>query len=249
MSKFYSEQGSKGSESSKSDDDYSNYDYSDDDSVKKQDGSEEIVDGQPRETAAIVDGQPRETAAIEGEKHVENPGFYYMELRIFLDSEDKELIQKYEEHVSEHNKKFNDELHCDSGFDLLLPEDVNIDTEFLSTFMIDHKLKCEAVIINGDNSSIFYPTGFYLYPRSSFSKYPMMMSNHVGIIDSGYRGNLKASVRNMNPPHSEPITINKYSKLFQVCAPTLCRIMVEIVDSADKLSETTRGDGGFGSTG
>ncbi len=227
-------------------------DYSVEESVQPGENAE-IEDGQHGENAESEGEKLDETAKSEDGKHGENAGFYYMILLIFLDSEDEELRQKYEEHVLEHNKKCDKDVYCDSGFDLLLPEDVNInDTKFLSTFMIDHKLKCEAVMVNAvTGSGSMYPTGFYLYPRSSFSNYPLMMSNHVGIIDSGYRGNLLASVRNMNPPDSdsEPITIEKYSKLFQVCAPTLCRIMVEIVDSADKLSETTRGDGGFGSTG
>ena len=35
---------------------------------------------------------------------------------------------------------------------------------------------------------------FYVYPRSSISKTPLRMANSVGIIDSGYRGNLKFAV-------------------------------------------------------
>ena len=35
--------------------------------------------------------------------------------------------------------------------------------------------------------------GYYLYPRSSISKTPLILANSVGIIDSGYRGNIKAA--------------------------------------------------------
>ena len=36
---------------------------------------------------------------------------------------------------------------------------------------------------------------YQIYPRSSLSKYPIMLANHVGIIDSGYRGNLIVAFR------------------------------------------------------
>jgi dUTP pyrophosphatase len=70
-----------------------------------------------------------------------------------------------------------------------------------------------------------------------------MMANSVGIIDAGYRGNIMAKVRNMNL--TSPVKVNKGDKLFQICAPDLKSIKLNIVDT---LSETTRGSGGFGST-
>ena len=36
------------------------------------------------------------------------------------------------------------------------------------------------------------PTGCLLYPRSSLSKTPYMLANSVGVIDAGYRGEVKA---------------------------------------------------------
>ena len=40
------------------------------------------------------------------------------------------------------------------------------------------------------------PTGYYSYPRSSISKTPLLLANNVGIIDSGYRGNIKVAFDN-----------------------------------------------------
>lgn len=88
------------------------------------------------------------------------------------------------------------------------------------------------------------PTGFYLYPRSSTgSKTPLRLSNSVGIIDAGYRGPLTAFVDNVS---DEPFTMKKGERYFQVCAPDLSPINFKLVD---QLSDTTRGTGGFGSTG
>jgi len=71
----------------------------------------------------------------------------------------------------------------------------------------------------------------------------LMMANSVGIIDAGYRGNIMAKVRNMSQTET---TINEGEKLFQICSPTLEPIKFQIVD---KLSDSSRGAGGFGSTG
>jgi len=88
------------------------------------------------------------------------------------------------------------------------------------------------------------PTGFYLYPRSSTgSKTPIRLSNSVGIIDAGYRGPLMAIVDNIS---DDDFTLKRGERYFQVCAPDLGPIQFKLVDT---LSETTRGEEGFGSTG
>ena len=84
---------------------------------------------------------------------------------------------------------------------------------------------------------------YYLYPRSSISKTDFMMANSVGIIDAGYRGNIMAKIRNMNLEGISKVSEN--DKMFQICAPDLKPIKIELVN---ELSETSRGDGGFGST-
>ena len=89
---------------------------------------------------------------------------------------------------------------------------------------------------------------FYLYPRSSISKTPLMLANHTGIIDSGYRGNLKVAMRSMYFDETDSYTVSANSRLVQICDPTLKPIYVVIVDESE-LSNTERGEGGFGSTG
>jgi dUTP pyrophosphatase len=80
-------------------------------------------------------------------------------------------------------------------------------------------------------------------PRSSISKTPLRLSNSIGLIDPGYRGEIIAAVDNIK---SEPYTAKPRQRLFQLAAMNGSSIHFSLVD---ELSETTRGMGGFGSTG
>ena len=75
-----------------------------------------------------------------------------------------------------------------------------------------------------------------------------MQSNHVGVIDSGYRGNLKVPLRFLPEENMNNYTVQSKTRLVQVCHPSLCPIYVVLME-ADDLSSTSRGSGGFGSTG
>jgi dUTPase len=103
------------------------------------------------------------------------------------------------------------------------------------------------------------PCGFYLYPRSSISKTRMRLANSVGIIDSGYRGDIIAAVDTIGLFGSTDIwniwketlsPIKKYDRYFQICSPNLSPFLVHIVETEEELgARTARGTGGFGSTG
>ena len=123
----------------------------------------------------------------------------------------------------------------DAGVDLIIPSDIMIYRN--STKLIDLGIKCEAFDDDGN------PLSYYLRTRSSIYKTPMRLANAVGVIDSGYRGNIKAALDNIR---DEEYTIKKGSRLVEICSPTLSPITVCIVDN---VSETDRGEGGFGSTG
>ena len=152
-------------------------------------------------------------------------------MKLILRTLTDELFLKYQNHT--HYK------HGDSGLDLFFPEDVTIDPKTLGN-MIDLKIQCEA--LNSEDKNLSY----YLYPRSSISKTPLRMSNSVGIIDAGYRGNIMVALDN----HSEDsYTIQKGTRLFQICSPILEEIELQVLSQSQNLSETERGNGGFGSTG
>ena len=96
------------------------------------------------------------------------------------------------------NKQYND----DSGLDLIIPDDITIPKRTFAT-KIYHKIRCQPKDMHG----------YYLYPRSSISKTTLRLSNSVGIIDAGYRGNLMAVVDNIS---DEPYQVQKGQRLFQI---------------------------------
>ena len=130
----------------------------------------------------------------------------------------------------------NRESRGDAGLDLYCPGDLTIPPH--ETVKIDLKIQCEGLSDN-DGRNVCY----YLYPRSSISKTPLRLANSVGIIDSGYRGNIMAVVDNIS---DEPFDIQKGQRLFQICGRFLEPINLTLVDT---LSDSERGNGGFGSTG
>lgn len=174
----------------------------------------------------------------------------YYELRIFVDSNDAELLRLYETARDKHNALFYSKAvkECDkfydAGFDLFCPAPLPSIANGIIGVKIDHHVKCSMRTHDG-----IYNVGYYLYPRSSTgTKTPLRLSNSVGIIDSGYRGNITAVFDNVG---SSPFTIEQYQRLVQICPPNLSYpFVVTLVSSVHELSgETTRGSGGFGSTG
>lgn len=121
----------------------------------------------------------------------------------------------------------------DSGIDLYLPTATAF-SHFCVT-MVSHKIQCQMLTPTG------MPTSYWLVPRSSIAKTPLMLANSVGLIDAGYRGDIIGAFRSTTDCTIEPLT-----RLLQICAPTLGPIRVELVD---ELPESSRGSGGFGSTG
>jgi len=151
---------------------------------------------------------------------------------------DKGLMEIYKEKVEKHNTGYTNDTYADSGFDLFVPDNVVFDTAHKSKF-IDMGVKAEMII--GDNT-----LPFYIYPRSSISKTPLMLANHTGIIDAGYRGNLISAFRSFEPNY----IVEKHTRLVQICAPNLSPLFVKIVDENELWGQwSIRGEGGFGSTG
>ena len=168
----------------------------------------------------------------------------YMHLKIYVDSDDKELKQKYIEAITERNSKFlNNIEHIDAGFDLFSPEDKTLNSSGVNK--LDYKVICCAKMVDRNNST--YNTGFYMYPRSSISKSYIRLANNVGIIDAGYRGHL---IGMFDVIYHDTLTVNKLERHLQICAPNLIPIIVDLVETIEELGENTaRGHGGFGSTG
>ena len=165
-------------------------------------------------------------------------------LKIAIDNVNDEISKLYKDSIDKNNNNILNNIHCDSGFDIFFTNTIHIPYTINKACLIDLGIKCE--MIKKDKNSIT-PLPFYVYPRSSFSKTPLILANHVGIIDSGYRGTLKGAVKNFDKDNDH-YTCSEFTRLFQICSPDLSPFFVCLVDSHE-LSSTQRNDGGFGSTG
>jgi dUTPase len=174
-----------------------------------------------------------------------------MNLKIFIDDDDENLKNIYNEAVLKHNKKIQDYPDIiDAGFDLYAPLNKTQQLFFspANVNKLDFKIICSAQITNTNTeTNKTYNTGYYMYPRSSISKTRLRLANSVGIIDAGYRGHIMAMFDVIG---NEDYEGKAYERYIQICAPSLIPIIVEIVEKIDDLGEkTARGQGGFGSTG
>jgi dUTP pyrophosphatase len=86
-----------------------------------------------------------------------------------------------------------------------------------------------------------------VFPRSSIRKYDLSLTNCVGVIDSGYRGEIQATFKKtswLKGDSSDKYVVgDRGSQIIILPYPK-----VSMVES-EELSDTERGDGGFGSTG
>jgi dUTP pyrophosphatase len=166
---------------------------------------------------------------------------------LLVSIQDNQLKQEYTDKIRLHNLNITNNVFPDSGFDLIVPEDNVFDKVFESKF-IDMQVKAEMIYCDV-NSDVVSTCAYKIHPRSSISKTPLMLSNHTGIIDSGYRGNLIGAFRLLSSPTTfQNYTVSKFTRLLQVCHPTLCPVYVVIVEE-NELSTTERANNGFGSTG
>jgi len=132
-----------------------------------------------------------------------------------------------------YNARLN--FNTDSGVDLFIQSTITCPPKTVT--FIGHKIACEMM----DDSHLSVP--FFLVPRSSISKTPLILANSIGIIDREYRGELIAAVYNTS---EFDYIVNRGTRLFQVVLPMLSPFGIQTVSA---LSDTERGSGGFGSTG
>ena len=183
-----------------------------------------------------------------------------MVLKIYVDSNDNDLKNKYVTNANGHNNKIiNNPTTIDAGFDLLTPTTLPFFCKNINK--LDLNIICSAKIYTDKGKT--YNTGYYMYPRSSISKTPLRLANSTGIIDSGYRGHLMGmfdvlnnqsktqAIQSNNNQDPDPDFVGQqFDRFLQICAPGLVPILVEVVDDINELGEETeRGAGGFGSTG
>lgn len=147
-----------------------------------------------------------------------------MDLKILALSED--VKARYENHGHYHAG--------DSGLDLYAVRDQEIKAG--ETAFIKLGIKCSGWDKEGDSVS------WLLMPRSSISKTPLRLCNSIGLIDAGYRGEVMAAVDNVK---TFDYTVKAGDRLVQAVAFNGKGVTFKLVD---QLDQTTRGEGGFGST-
>ena len=107
-------------------------------------------------------------------------------------------------------------------------------------------------LVYGTGLCIEIPKGYVglLYPRSSISKTNLILANSVGVIDSGYRGEIMLKFRHIN----NIINYGSHSPTTPKVGERIAQLMIvpypniEFVE-VDSLEDSERGAGGFGSTG
>ena len=116
--------------------------------------------------------------------------------------------------------------------------------DLTATWMeFDHEKK---VITYGTSLAIEIPSGFVglIYPRSSVYKKSMALANHVGVIDSGYRGEIMFKFRVLNNDWQDIYDVG--DRIGQLIITPYPRVgFVEV----DELTDSDRVNGGYGSTG
>jgi len=178
-----------------------------------------------------------------------NINFNFAVMKLNVNSiENPDLFNLYSCQVKEHNKNMASVgSFPNSGFDLFVPKKTVFQFPF-ETVYIDSQVKAEMLYYDV-SQKVLNTCGYMVFPRSSISKTPLMLANHTGIIDAGYRGNLIGAFRLLEKPeYQDTYTVEKDTRLLQIVHPSLCPIFVVIVDEYE-LTPTDRGTGGFGSTG
>lgn len=101
--------------------------------------------------------------------------------------------------------------------------------------------------VYGTGFAVEVPEGYEMVirPRSSICKTDAYITNSPGTVDSGYRGEVMVVFKNNHPDNNEaPYKIGE--RIAQIKIQEV--IPIEFVE-VEELSETERGDGGYGSTG
>jgi dUTP pyrophosphatase len=95
--------------------------------------------------------------------------------------------------------------------------------------------------------SIAIPEGFagYVLPRSGLaSRHGVTCANAPGLIDAGYRGEIRVALVNLDPVETYKVEVgDRIAQLVIMPTPEVD------YEEVEELPESTRGEGGFGSTG
>lgn len=112
---------------------------------------------------------------------------------------------------------------------------------------------CDGNVVYGTGLAIEIPNGYVglVFPRSSIATKTLDLSNSVGVIDSGYRGEIMAKFK---PTPYFRITQERKEKAMYYVGDRIAQLIILPYptiefEEVEELSETERGEGGYGSSG
>ena len=120
---------------------------------------------------------------------------------------------------------------------------------------LDLRACIDAPVTINPGETVLIPTGIAIHladpglaamilPRSGLGhKHGIVLGNLVGLIDSDYQGQIMVSTWNRG---HQSFTLNPLDRLAQLVVVPVLQVAFDVVDEFDA---STRGDGGFGSTG
>lgn len=134
--------------------------------------------------------------------------------------------------------------------DVVLPKYAKLGDAGLDCYAVSDPIITNTYVSYKLGFAVEFPIGYvgFIFPRSSISKYDLVMANSVGVIDSQYRGEVEARFKIVNNNNNILTPMKMYNKGDAICQliimphPTIYPVWVDI------LTDTDRGSGGFGHT-
>jgi dUTP pyrophosphatase len=165
----------------------------------------------------------------------------------------------------------NPQNNGDAGYDIVAvssPRVVGAIYQGLYYTAISHIEYDTEIVIEPEKKNSIYEFYMLLYPRSSIIKTNLSLANSVGVIDSGYRGNIKVCFKYIIQPEDMKIVEGKsfrgknakgivssvnpqrvYQKGDRIAQLIPCKHNDINIEYVNEINTTERGVGGFGSTG
>ena len=155
-------------------------------------------------------------------------------MTLYIRAENAELRDMIQKQIENHRL-------TDSGFDIPMVAK-NIDK---SMNLHSFSLGINVAATSSDGS----PVPCLLLPRSSIYMTAFRMCNSIGLIDAGYRGEVKAKVDNLYPEEETTMRFEDGARLFQICQHNFLPWNRIVLTDELPSPPDSRGSGGFGSTG
>ena len=141
----------------------------------------------------------------------------------------------------------------------VIPKYSNVGDAGMDMTAVTAEISADGLYVEyGTGIAVEIPEGYVglIFPRSSLSKTSLILSNHVGVVDSGYRGEIKFRFKDTRMRSRIEYGIDQY-----FCSDTVYKVGDRIgqlmiipyhkieFEEVEELDSTNRGEGGFGSTG